>query len=122
MSSDFTRYDAVLLPEGEAYIKQHLTPVPDDYVDEWHAELGKYDPIRDEALAYMGILPGLTFDDWIRDHPTEPFPIIMRIDRGFPARYMPELQKANLDHDLFPRLGLDRTWIRELEDTLQYAQ
>ena len=122
MSSDLTRYDAVLPAEVEAYIKQHVIPVPEDYVDEWHAEFGKYDPIRDEAFAYMGILPRLTFDDWIRDHPAEPYPIIMRIDRGFPARYMPELEKANLDTDLLRRLGLDDNWIRELEDNLQYAQ
>ena len=119
ISSDFTRYDAVLPAEVESYIKQHLIPVPDNYMDEWHAELGKYDPIRDEAFAYKGILPGLTFDDWIRDHPTEPYPIIMRIDRGFPARHMPELEKATLDPDLLRRLGLDDKWIDELNYTLQ---
>ena len=46
----------------------------------------------------------------------------MRIDRGSPASYMPELEKAKLDPDLLRRVGLDDNWIEELNYTLQFAQ
>ena len=84
---DFTTYDANLPPEYQAYEKQYTIPVPDDYVDEWHAEFGEYDPIRDECLVSYGVMPGLSVVEWQQKNPGKPFPIQQGIDRGFPARY-----------------------------------
>ena len=121
--SDFTRYKSTLPPEAESYLRQKAIPLPDDYYDRWKPIIGDYDPIRDEALAWTGVLPFRTIQEGIAVHPGgEPFPIIPRIDRGFPAMYEEQLETYQLDDGLFRALGLDEQGIEGLLYKLQDAQ
>ena len=50
-------------------------------------------------------MPGLSAKEWLLNFPNQPFPIVRRVDRGFPARYEEFLQKHRFDIDLLNRLG-----------------
>ena len=105
--SDFTYFDQNLPPEMETYIRNKIVRLPRGYFDRWFDELGHYEPIRDEALAWSGLLPGLSIKEWQRDFPGQDFPIIRRIDSGFPARYEEFLLEHRFDVDLLNRLEAD---------------
>ena len=66
-------------------------------------------------------MPGLSFDDWRRDHPNEPCPISIGIGRGFPARYAMELNRCRLDSKLLRMLGLDKFWEGKIRQTVKDA-
>ena len=85
--SDFSQFDQILPPEVTAYVKQKILRIPYGYVDRWEPDLGQYDPLRDEIIMCSGLYPGLSAKERHADFPNQPFPIIRRVDRGFPARY-----------------------------------
>ena len=106
--SDFTHFDQKLPPEMESYIRLKIVRPPVGYFDRWEKELEPYDPIRDEALAWSGLLPGLSAKEWLLYFPDQPFPIKRRVDCGFPARYEEFLLQHRFDVDLLNRLGADQ--------------
>ena len=120
--SDFTYIDQNLPPEMETYIRNKIVHLPRGYFDRWFDELGHYEPIHDEALAWSGLLPGLTIKEWQRDFPGQDFTIIRRIDRGFPARYEEFLLEHRFDVDLLNRLGADEYELDRLTQELTDCQ
>ena len=105
--SDFSQFDQILPPEVTAYVKQKIIRIPHGYVDRWESELGPYNPLRDEALMCSGLYPGLSVKEWHADFLDQPFPIVRRVDRGFPTRYEEFRRDHRFDVNLLERLGAD---------------
>ena len=120
--SDFIHLDQNLLPEMEAYVRQKAVRLPRGYYDQWADKFGPYEPIRDESLAWSGMLPGLSIREWKEDFPGQPFPIVQRVDHGFPARYEEFLQQHRFDVELLRELGLDELEMERLSQELDDAQ
>ena len=120
--SDFTRFDQNLPPEVEAYVRQKAVRLPCGYDDRWADKFGPYEPIREESLAWSGMLPGLSMKEWKEDFPGQPFPIVQRFDRGFPARYEEFLTLHHFDINLCRKLGLDEFEMNRLSMKLENSQ
>ena len=123
---DFTYFYQKLPPEVEFYICIKTFHKPVGYFDRWETDLGLYDPLRDECLAWSGLLPGLSAREWLIDFPGIQVPIVQRVDRGFPARYEEFLKPFRFDVELLQRIGRDQGYddrlLRKMQEELKQAQ